>query len=396
MKHFITYTFILLALLLNSCKKDEAIPEPKKPFTKSKITGVSQKGPFLNGSSLTVFELDENFAQTGKSFNTQILDNMGSFELNDLNLQTPYAKLRADGFYFNEITNQNSASPITLYALSDLSDKNSVNVNLLSTLEVTRVQYLISNGSAFSAAKQQAQEEILRMFFISKPGMDESESLDISVNTDDNAILLATSLILQGYRNESELSQLLGDIATDIRTDGVLNSSLLGSALINDARLFDLSVIRNNIENKYAAFGVSVVIPAFENYIDQFLDSANYNISNHVTCPPSGLYGINILSDVDSVYTLASYYTLAIDVPNGVTVKITGTQSSAGGVAFNVGSFNDFTFDFTGSPSSWSLQSYNSGLLYGQVLLDAVGFVTINIYENGSLVPIRTKTLYIQ
>lgn len=49
---------------------------------------------------------------------------------------------------------------------------------------------------------------------------------------DDNAILLAVSLILQGYPYTSNLSELLAKISTDIREDGVLKNPALGSILI--------------------------------------------------------------------------------------------------------------------------------------------------------------------
>jgi len=206
---------ILIAIIFSGCKKNK---NETDLYNKAKIVGVSQKGPFVNGSSLTLFELNESFSQTGKSYNTQILDNLGSFELNNIDIQTSFAKLKADGCYFNEIKNTNSSS-ISLYAISDLSNKSTVNINLLSTLEVSRIEYLISNGTSFTAAKQQAQNEILNIFSIHKTGIPESELLDISQDGDNNAILLAVSLIIQGYRTEAELTQLLGDISTDIRTD---------------------------------------------------------------------------------------------------------------------------------------------------------------------------------
>lgn len=53
-------TFLLVTILVACNKKSE------DNFTKESISGVSQKGPFINGSSLTVFELDENFSQTGE------------------------------------------------------------------------------------------------------------------------------------------------------------------------------------------------------------------------------------------------------------------------------------------------------------------------------------------
>lgn len=392
MRNQIIITF-LFATILVACKEKDDEPT----FTKDKISGVSQKGPFLNGSSLTVYELDENFAQTGQSFNTQILDNLGSFELNNISLLTQYAKLKADGFYFNEIKNSNSVSSITLYAMSDLSDKSTVNINLLSTLEVPRVEYLISNGSTFSNAKHQAQQEILNLFFIQNPTIAESELLNISVDGDDNAILLAISLILQGYRTEAELTQLLGDISTDIRTDGSLNSPTLGSALINGAKLFDTTQIRSNIEDKYSSLGISTVIPHFEKYIKQFLDSNTYTFTNYISFPSNGTYGTNILNSTDSVFTLGTYNSFCANLPEGTSLKIKHDGNDLGLIGVVIGTLDGWVDISDDSTYVWrTFESSKCGLLDAKVFIGGTGTVTINFYENNSVTPTRTKNIYLQ
>jgi hypothetical protein len=402
MKNIIVITLLATTILFFSCKKKDKEDTTTPTFTKDKISGVSQKGPFLNGSSLTVYELDEYFAQTGKSFNTQILDNLGSFELSNITLLTHYAKLKADGYYYNEINNTNSIGPITLYALSDLSNKNTVNVNLLSTLEVSRVEYLIGNGSTFSDAKHLAQQEILNMFFIHKSFMSESELLNISVDGDDNAILLAISLVLQGYRTEAELSQLLGDIATDIRTDGILNSASLGSALINGAKLFDTTQIRSNIENKYSSLGITTVIPHFEKYIKQFLDSCTYTFTNYITFPDNGAYGINILNTKDSIFTMGGNYSCCANLPVGTNLKIFYQEDTVGtpgmaNIAYETSSVDGWV-DI--SPPWRTFKSSKCGLIDLHVNTitynGSPGITTFYFYENNSVTPTRTKKIYVQ
>ncbi len=387
MKKIILIAF-LVTIIQAGCKKKET--EIKQTFTKDKISGVSQKGPFVNGSSLTIFDLDSTFSQTGKSFNTQILDNSGLFEISNLHLTTSFAKLKAEGFYFNEVTNESSSAPITLYALSDLSNKSSVNVNLLSTLETSRVLYLISNGSSFGAAKHQAQQEILNLFCIHIPVSHESELLDISQNGDDNAILLAISLILQGYRTEAQLSQLLGDISTDIRTDGILNSSSLGSALINDVKFLDTVQIRSNLVGKYNSLGINSVIPHFEKYIKQFLDSSTYTFTNYITFPANGLYGINVLNTTDSVFS-AGDYSFCANLPKGTTLKIDYYNTM---ILATVQGSNDGWMQTSNIPYRTFI-SYKSGLIDMLVNLSH-GSITFRFYENNSATPTRIKNIYVQ
>lgn len=388
--------FFISALALASCKKDDK--ETVTIFEKDKISGSSQKGPLLNGSSLTVFELDGYYFQTGKAFNTQILDNLGSFEISNLYLVSPYAKLKADGFYFNEITNTNSFAPISLYALSDLSNKSSVNVNLLTTLEASRMQYLLGTGIPFASAKTQAQTEVLNIFSIQQPGIPESELLDISQNGDNNAILLAMSLILQGYRTEAELSQLIGEISTDIRTDGILTSPTLGSALINDAKLLNLPAIRSNIENKYVSLGVTTVISDFEKYVNQFIDSCNYTFTNFITYPSSGIYGVNILNETDSVFTSGGsllHFSMAADLPAGTSLKIVHNGNS-GAFAYALGSLDGWTDLGTDSTMvTRTFQSNRTGLINANTV-GSPGTFQILFYENESLTPTRVKNIYIQ
>ena len=74
-----------------------------------------------------------------------------------------------------------------------------------------------------------------------------TENLNITQAGDDNAILLAISSILQGYRTESELTEMLSKISEDIKTDGILNDTVVVSDLINHAIYLDTLAIRNNL-----------------------------------------------------------------------------------------------------------------------------------------------------
>ena len=108
------------------------------------IAGVTQKGPFLTGSSLTVQELDgETLAQTGKSFRTRVKSDQGDFVLGGINLVSPYALLEVNGYYLNEVSWKKSEGMIALNALTDLSDRSHVNVNILTHLTVDRILTLV-------------------------------------------------------------------------------------------------------------------------------------------------------------------------------------------------------------------------------------------------------------
>ena len=114
--------------LLVGCQDDEQVTQPEQSVS---IAGYVQKGPFINGTAITVSELNQKLVATGKNFTTQIIDNKGSFSLKDVKLQSAFVQLIAEGFYFDEVRGEKSAAQLTLFALADVSDASSVNVNLL-------------------------------------------------------------------------------------------------------------------------------------------------------------------------------------------------------------------------------------------------------------------------
>jgi hypothetical protein len=396
MKNLKSFQIILLILFTISCEKDDKII-----LSLDKVDGYVQKGPYLNGTAITISELSNDMKPTGRNFSSQIMDNSGTFEIEDLELSSVFVELKADGFYFNEIINESSNAQLTLYTLSDLSDRSSLNVNVLSTLEKSRVDYLTSNGISFKDAKNQAQSEILKIFEIQKSNMPESEYLDISHIGDDNAILLAISVILQGYLTVAELSELLANIETDIREDGLLNSNTLGETLINNANVLKLNEIRNNLENRYEFLGSDVTIPDFEKYVEQFMDSTDYIATNYITYPTIYDSKINILIDSTFVVEPWAIYSLAAYLPIGTSIKILCKPSegydwgAAGFFTSNAVGFtiannypNNLTLTATGNN-----QTVNIPVMFGESAPVTPTSIDFFIYENSSTDLTRIKTV---
>jgi uncharacterized protein (TIGR02145 family) len=125
---------------------------------------------------------------------------------------------------------------------------------------------------SFSEAKKQSQAEILAIFGFTAPDMDNSEALDISIDNEGNAILLAISVIFQGYRSVGDLTELLAAVANDLSTDGVINNIGTIESLRESAIEIDLPGIRQNLESRYEALGITASIPGFEKYVTDFCD----------------------------------------------------------------------------------------------------------------------------
>lgn len=388
------FQLLILILIVFGCGKDDETP---KGLSLEKVSGYVQKGPYLNGTSVTIYELNEDLLATGKNFPSQILDNKGTFEIKNIDLSSKYVLLKADGFYFNEVANASSTAQLTLLALSDLTNKTSLNLNVLSTLEKDRVEYLITNGKSFAEAKEQAQSEILNIFEISKTGMTESEELDITKPGDDNAILLAVSVILQGYLSVADLSELLANISTDIREDGVLNSQALGTMLINNARGLKLEQIRKNIESRYETLGLEVSVSDFEKYVNQFIDKTSFVFTNFIEYPESGKNGLNILDKTKTEYAAGNYSMKAV-LPEGssLKVKISGKNWFFPAFQDNTGwEFSDWDF----SDDSRVFTATRTGEVDFNIRFESFQDSTwsnqteIYVFENGDIAPTWQKEI---
>ena len=235
------------------------------------VAGVSQKGPFVTGSAVTVQELDGiTLKQTGKSFKGSIKSDKGDFAIKDINLESQYAILEATGYYRDEVSGKKSSGTVTLRALTDLSNRKTVNINLLTHLEYERVMYLVNKKKmSIADAKAQAEEEVLASFGI-EGDFGESEDLNIFKSGDGNAALLAVSVLLQGDVDVAGLTERMGEFSISLAEGGSWDDADTKTAIADWACDVDLkgslSKVRKNVEGwKYAD-----TVPAFEKYVTNF------------------------------------------------------------------------------------------------------------------------------
>ncbi len=405
---------IMLFFMLASCSKDdgpiteddteEKMDEEEKHenegVTLDKVSGLAQKGPFLNGSSVTISELDNSYSPTGKDFNTQILDNSGLFELSGIELISNYATTRVDGFYFNEVCGESSVSQITLNGIIDATDISSVNLNVLTHLEKSRVEYLIADGVDLKEAKKQAQNEILKIFNI-EADIANSENLDISRASEGDAILIAISSILQGFRSESEFSDIMANIITDIRTDGQINNGSIGSDLLAHAKLLDPESIKLNIENRYADLGNPVVVPKFDQHIDNFISETFFSSSMTVIeYPQNGNNGENVLFIENETFNASSWYSLAANLPNTcitLAIRISKVSGDCNGCWFIsnlVDNWNYTDYDFSNDSQTFTSTGATANLDMRIDFLGSGSYLVEYLENNGSN-PTRTKTIVV-
>lgn len=283
--------FLLLAIFFAACSDDSGsgtgagftseeddpssyIAEKIVPIKNKTISGYAQKGPFRAGSVVDIYELEldgKTFAQTGKSFTGKVANDKGEFKISNVSLKSQYALLKVTGYFTSEINGEGVRA--TLTAVTDLSKRESVNVNILTHLEYDRVLALLDKGMNFTSAKKQAGREVLAAFGIGLEENAAAEDLDVSGKSDADAALVAISkLVLAGAksgttRDEEDLSRLLATIAGSIgeNKDGL--------------SIFIEQDIAQNIKNNYDWDGGMcrlVNLPSEEAYFYQVYISWRY------------------------------------------------------------------------------------------------------------------------
>ena len=235
------------------------------------VTGVAQKGPFMFGSPLNLYELKKNLTPSGTVYKDEISSNKGDFVIPKVSLAYPYAKLEVRGLYRNEVSGAWSTDSMTLRALTDFSDKRTeVNINLLTHLEYDRALYLVQEkGYSIYAAKKQAAQEIMTAFeFATAVTYSEDFAIfqneGVSVTTSaGNATLLAISALVMGNRSDAEIQNTIDKFIADIKTDGEWNDLQTKASMADWAYDFNYSTIKASVKSWNI-----LDIPAYETYLD--------------------------------------------------------------------------------------------------------------------------------
>lgn len=215
------------------------------------ISGAVSKGAFLTGSTLTFYELNNSLSQTGKSYNTDITDNFGTYSLSVEELTEDYARVVGEGFYWNEVTNTNTEEKLSLNAISEV--KEGINVNVLTHLEYQRVTELVKNqGKSFSDAKKQALTETLSSLGIeTTTDYGTSEQFNFKEGDEKSKILVVASAIIQAERSSAEVTELITTIANDLKDNGNIDEAEVKTDIAVQLAKINLSEVATNIYERY-------------------------------------------------------------------------------------------------------------------------------------------------
>ena len=240
------------------------------------VAGVLQKGPFAKGSRVVVRGMDcKTLELSGEVFEGEVQSEKGDYVVGAVTLSSPCAEIEAKGYYLNEVSGKKTSEEMTLRVLTNLKDRETVNVNAFTHLESDRIRNLVADKDmAFADAKKKAEKEVLAALDVVSD-VAEFENLDIFKRGDGNAALLAVSVLMQVPDDSAktvgvaEVTERLDKISSAFAKNGALGDAEKASfadwaAAAKENGLID--TIRKNIES----WGFADELPEFENYVEVF------------------------------------------------------------------------------------------------------------------------------
>lgn len=259
--------------LMTSCSKDSNVETEKENNEIINLSGHVEKGPFVRGATITAYELTKNLTATGKTFKSELINNIGEFSFTNIESSAEYLELTANGYYYNENLGQLSNSTITLNAIISSKSNSNITVNVLTHLEQKRVKYLLKQGTSFTNAKNQARKELFDAFFISGIINDvNSEQITLTKNSKASTALLGISSLLLKLsdNNDAKLTELLSNLSNDLEQDGKLDAETSNKIEFELASL-DNTTVNRNIKQRMAESNITLTDFNFAEVFDQTL-----------------------------------------------------------------------------------------------------------------------------
>jgi len=305
----IFYLSTVFVLALSSCSDND---ETEDSFTPKvfNVMGKVEKGPMIRGSHVDMRTLDEYMTPTGSFYSATIDNNLGDFNYGALKINSPYAQLTADGYFFNEIDGELSEGTIKLDAIVDLKDNSTINVNVLTHLKSKRIHHLITTkGMTFKEANAQAQKELLTQFGLQQYASKDASQFSLTSGDDASGALIAISSLVLTDRSDAEIVEYLSILSNEFGKESAFSQETKkriqsGKNYLN-ARLDKIS---ENIKSRYKELGLEVKVKDLAYYFDwdndgiagnELDESESVTLSTtEINVPKEGgEYTISIVSD---------------------------------------------------------------------------------------------------
>lgn len=406
------WVVVVAVVGLASCSESNEATGEKEVFvpTVHIVKGKVEKGPLVRGSQIDMRTLDQYMVPTGNSYTATIENNTGDFNFGSLKVNTPYAKLTADGYFFNEVDGKLSTGTIKLDAIVDLSDNSTVNVNVLTHLKSKRINHLIANeGKTFKEANEQAQRELLAQFGLQGYATKDASKFSITSGDDAAGALIAVSSLILSDRSEAEIVEYLSLLSNEFSTTGTFSDTT--KEKLKSTRNYlngRLDVIATNIKERYKELGYEVDVKDLASFFDwdndgiagnELDESSTVQLSqNQISVPaeggdftvkiesekpyfldpPSEIKGSDTGLDqypsesVSPEHFFSNFYEEGANTSVPESEKVTSIENNV--VKIHVGA------TLSRKPKSWSIKIYNArGVIAAEIAMTQSGNQNIKI-----------------
>jgi hypothetical protein len=375
-------SFFSLFILLSCSSNEEYIAENNNnKVISATLTGKVQKGPFQIGSSFICYELTKDLKQTGKSFAGNFKDNSGNWEVSiNYTLDSDYLFMNTSGYFVSEFTNKTIDQPLNLNAIVLIDEKKNYSVNLFTHIGKDRIEKLVKEGKSFLDAQKQVNSEMAESFNL--PNVDLS-TIDLFADKEENLEWLFISCALLRNRTSQELTAYLQTLRNELTNTGKLN---LSQTMIND--FYFVKTFVNTYKSNLSK--LSLVPTIFDSVYLKITNKSTLIPESPFKYPiktPNGLDNL-LAKENNSVLRNNLIYSLSIDIPEGINVKIKVTGCG-------LPSSSNWLMTNNFAAGSFTLTPPKSGLVETPIVVwDSV--VTIQVFENNNSSPILSKTFTVQ
>jgi hypothetical protein len=205
------------------------------------VNGFIAKGPFSEGSQISVALIDENYNR----------------------IEIP-SKFITD---LQSVSDNESEFSIYLPSTDDVEIK--INLNALTFIQALRMEALIKEQKkSFYNAYVQSKEEILGLVNLqdSTEEIGDFETMDIRNETDSNGVLLIANSLLAGTNTVGKnTDSILKKVMNQIHDYGIIVDENIGDFLIDRFMNLDIEQIRQNLID---FFGSEYQVPNPEDFLD--------------------------------------------------------------------------------------------------------------------------------
>ena len=256
------------------------------------IHGFAQRTPFVDSSVVQLTALDESTLEPiGETFTGIVDGGFSRYSVKVDSLKSRYVLISVTGkivSYYNSLPTDEG---YTLYAITDLDSRDSVNINMMTYLEFERVRKLVRDDKlSFAEAKKRAEKELFEIFHITMEKSNDvyvAEDWSLFGDSLGDQALMGLTVVFNGYK-DSTVNAFRDDFAKNGKmvNDSVvyrLAKSAFNSGVVRisgDIYLSpDLNRFRSSFNRWKSIYGTSFdmssvayhgMIPEFEEVVEKF------------------------------------------------------------------------------------------------------------------------------